>query len=82
VRDTAERVGVLERAVQLCVEDGAGLAGFVSAGVADRLLALLVCPAGAVGDGVAVVVGEKVADDRFERVQLAGRGSMSPARKS
>jgi hypothetical protein len=38
----------------------------------------LVCPAGAVGDHVWVVVGEEVADDRFEGVQLPGRGVHQP----
>ena len=70
----AERVGVLERALEFGVEDGVELSGFVAAGVADWLLAVLVGPAGAVGDHVAVVAGEEVADDRFERVQLAGGG--------
>ena len=46
----------------------------VAAGVADGLLALAVGPAGAVGDQLAVVAGEQVADDRFERVQLAVGG--------
>jgi hypothetical protein len=46
----------------------------VAAGVADWLLAVLVRPAGAVGDHVAVVAGEEVADDRLDRVQLAGGG--------
>ena len=63
---------------ELGVEDGVGLAGFVAAGVADWLLAVLVGPAGAVGDDVAVVVGEEVADDRFERVELAGGGVDEP----
>ena len=70
--------GSVERALQLGVEDGVGLSGFVAAGVADWLLAVLVGPAGAVGDDVAVVVGEEVADDRFERVQLAGCGVHEP----
>jgi len=82
VRDAAEGVRVVERAVQLGVEDGVDLSGFVAAGVTDWLLAFLVCPACTVGDDVAVVVGEEVADDRFERVELAGVGSMSPARRS
>ena len=76
--DAAERVGVLERALEFGVEDGVDLSGLVPAGVADRLLAVLVGPAGAVGDDVAVVVGEQVADDRFERVQLAGGGVHQP----
>ena len=64
--------------MHLGVEDGVGLAGFVAAGVADWLLAVLVGPAGAVGDHVAVVLGEEVADDRFERVELAGCGVEEP----
>ena len=76
--DAAERVGVGERAVELGVEDRVDLAGFVAAGVADGLLAFLVGPAGAVGDHVAVVVGEEVADDLLERVQLAGGGVDQP----
>lgn len=44
----------------------------MAASVADRLLALLVGPAGAVGDHVPVVLGEQDADDGLERVQLAG----------
>ena len=78
LRDAAEGVGVLERALEFGVEDRVGLAGFVAAGVADWLLAVLVGPAGAVGDHVAVVLGEEVADDRFERVQLAGGGVDEP----
>ena len=78
LRDAAERVRVVERALEFGVEDRVGLAGFVAAGVADRLLAFVVGPAGAVGDHVAVVAGEEVADDRFERVQLAGGGVHEP----
>ena len=78
MRDAAEWVGVLERALEFGVEDRVGLAGFVAAGVCDWLLALLVCPACAVGDDVAVVVGEEVAEDRFECVQLAGCGVHEP----
>ena len=63
LRDPAQRVWVLERALELGVEDRVGLAGLVAAGVADRLLALVVGPAGAVGDQVAVVADEQVADD-------------------
>ena len=72
--DPAQRVGVVERVLEFGVEDGVGVAGLVAAGVADRLLALLVGPAGAEGDHVAVVGGEQVADDRLERLKLAGRG--------
>jgi hypothetical protein len=50
----------------------------VAAGVADLLLTLVVGPACAVGDHVAVVAGEQVADDRLERVQLAGGGVHQP----
>jgi hypothetical protein len=54
LRDPAQRVGVVERVLEFGVEDGVGVAGLVSAGVADGLLALLVGPAGAEGDHVAV----------------------------
>jgi hypothetical protein len=37
-------------------------------------LAVVVGPAGAVGDHVRMVMGEQVADDRSQRVQLAGGG--------
>ena len=76
--DAAERVGVGERAVELGGEDRVDVAGFVAAGVADGLLAFLVGPAGAVGDQLAVVVGEEVADDLLERLQLAGGGVDQP----
>ena len=72
--DAAQRVGVLERAVQFGVKDRVDLSGFVAAGVADELLAVVVGPAGAVGDHVRMVVGEQVADDRLERLQLARGG--------
>jgi hypothetical protein len=78
VRDAAEWVWVVERAMELSVDDRVDLPGFVAAGVADRLLAVLVCPACAVGDDVAVVMGEEMADDRFERVKLAGGGVREP----
>ena len=74
LRDSAERVGVVERSLQLGVEDRVGVTGFVASGVADGLLALAVAPAGAVGDHLAVVAGDQVADDRLERVQLAVGG--------
>jgi hypothetical protein len=72
VRDAAHGVWVLERALEFGAEDGVGLAGFVAAVLADRLLVVVVGPAGALGDHVGVLLGEEVADDRFERVQLAG----------
>ncbi|HYB25297.1 MAG TPA: hypothetical protein VEF89_01645, partial [Solirubrobacteraceae bacterium] len=81
LRDAAQRVWVLERALELRVEDRVGLAGFVAAGIADWLLAVLVGPAGAVGDDVAVVVGEEVADDRLKCVELAGGGVDEPGAK-
>jgi hypothetical protein len=71
-------VRVVERALEFRVEDRVGLPRLAAAGIADRLLAVLVCPAGAVGDHVPVVAGEEVADDRFERVQLAGCGVHEP----
>ena len=46
----------------------------MAAGVADGLLALAVAPAGAVGDQLALVAGEQVADDRLERLQLRVAG--------
>ena len=46
-------------------------ARLVAAGVADGPLALGVGPAGAVGDQLAVVADEQVADDLPERVELA-----------
>jgi len=66
--------GVVERVLEFGVEDRVGVAGLVSAGVADRLLALLVGPAGAERDDLSVVGGEQVADDRLERLELGGRG--------
>ena len=41
--DAAQRVGVVERALQLGVKDRVGVAGFVAAGVADGLLAVDAC---------------------------------------
>jgi hypothetical protein len=41
-------------------------------------LAVGVGPARAVGDDVAVVTGEQVADDRAQRVELAGGGIDQP----
>ena len=60
--------------MELGVEDGVDVARFVAAGVADGLLAFAVGPAGAVGDQLAVVAGEQLADDRLERVQLVVGG--------
>ena len=76
--DAAQRVGVGERALELGVEDRVGLARLVAAGVADGLLALGVGPAGAVGDHLAVVAGEQLADDLAERVELAVGGVDQP----
>ena len=42
LRDPAERVGVVERALQFGVEDRVDMSGFVASGVADRLLAFAV----------------------------------------
>ena len=72
--DAAQRVGVVERALEFGVDDRVDLARLVAAGVADGLLAFGVGPAGAVGDHVAVVAGEQVADDRAQRVELGGGG--------
>jgi hypothetical protein len=54
--------------------------GFVAAGVADGLVAFPVAPGRAVGDDLAAMPGEQVADDGIERVQLASGRSMSQAR--
>ena len=72
--DRAQRVGVCERALEFGVGDRVGLARLVAAGVADGLLAFAVAPAGAVGDQLALVAGEQVADDRLERLQLGVGG--------
>jgi hypothetical protein len=53
----------------------------MAAGVANGLLALGVGPAGAVGDQLAVVADEQVADDLLERLELAVAGVISPARR-
>ena len=68
--DAAQRVGVFEGALQFGVDDRVDLSGLVAAGVADRLLAVGVGPAGTGGDHVAVLGGEQVANDRRERAQL------------
>ena len=68
--DAAQRIGVVERALQFGVDDRVDLPRLVSAGVADGLLAVGVGPAGAVGDHLAVVAGDQVAHDRLHRVQL------------
>jgi hypothetical protein len=70
VRDAAQRVGILERALKLAVEDRVDLAGLVAAGVADEPLARGIGPAGSVGDQLAVVADEQSADDLPERVEL------------
>ena len=61
--DPAQRVGFVERSLQFGGDDRVGVARFVVAAVADRLLPLAVGPAGAVGDHLPVVVGDQVADD-------------------
>ena len=53
--DAAQRVGVVEGALQFRVGDCVDLARLAAAGVADGLLAVGVGPAGAVGDHVAVL---------------------------
>jgi hypothetical protein len=63
LRDAAEWVGVCERALELSVEDRVELARLVAACVADGLLAFGVGPTGAVGDQLAVVADEQLADD-------------------
>ena len=63
---------------ELGVDDRVGLARLVPAGVADRALAFGVGPAGAVGDQLAVVADEQLADDLPERVELAVAGVDQP----
>jgi hypothetical protein len=76
--DAAQRVGIAQRALQLGVDDRVDVAGFAAAGVADRLLALGVGPAGAVGDHLGVAGG--VAADRAQGVELlGGRGGQAGA---
>jgi hypothetical protein len=67
LRDAAQRVGLLERALELGFDDGVDLPWLVAAGVADALLAVGVGPAGAVGDHVVVVAGDQVASVRRDR---------------
>jgi hypothetical protein len=78
LRDAAQRVRVPERALELSVEDRVELARLVAAGVADGLLALGVGPTGAVGDQLAVMAEEQVADDLPERLKLAVAGVHQP----
>jgi hypothetical protein len=74
--DAAQRVGLVEGAPQLGGDDRVDGLRIVPAGLADRALALGVGPAGAVGDHVAVVARQEVADDRAQRVEPgAGEGS-------
>ena len=72
--DAAQRVGLVERALQFGVDDRVDGHRLVPAALADGPLAFGVGPAGAVGDHVAVVAGEQVADDRAQRVELGGGG--------
>ena len=72
--DASERVGVVERAFELGVDDCVELARFVAAGVADGLLAFGVGPAGAVGDQLAVLADEESADDLGECAELGVGG--------
>ena len=69
LRDPAERVGVGERSLELGVGDRVQVVRLVASGVAHGLLAFGVGPAGAVGDQLAVVADQQVADDLPERVQ-------------
>jgi hypothetical protein len=55
-------LGVVERALELGFDDRIDGRGFVSAGVAGRLLAFGIGPAGTVGDRLAVVTDEQPAD--------------------
>jgi hypothetical protein len=57
--DAAQRIRVGERALELGLDDRVDPTPLVPAGVPDRLLALGVGPAGAVGDHVAVVAREQ-----------------------
>ena len=63
LRDPAQWIGVGECALELGVEDRVGVARLVATGVADGLLAFGVGPAGVVGDQLAVVADQQVADD-------------------
>ena len=65
-----QRVGVLERALELGVDDRVDVARFAAAGVADGLLALGVGPAGAVGDQLRVLLAQQPADDLAQRAEL------------
>jgi hypothetical protein len=76
--DRAQRVGVCERALEFGVGDRVGLARLVAARVADGPLVFAVAPAGPVGDQLALVAGEQVADDRLERLQLGVGGVDQP----
>ena len=69
--DPAQRVGVVDRPLELGVDDRVNVPGFVAAGVADGALAPGVGPAGAVGDQLAVVAAAQPADDLGERAELA-----------
>ena len=80
--DPAERVGVVERALEFGVEDRVGVAGLVAAGVADGLLAFLVGPAGAVGDHIAVVSASRWQTICLRACSWPAVGSISPARMS
>ena len=74
LRDPAQRIAVIERARKLGVDDRVDLARLQAPGVPDRLLAFLVCPAGAVGDDLAVVLCEQVTADRLQRAELTVPG--------
>ena len=70
--DAVQRVGVLEGAPQLLVDDRVDVAGLAAAGVADTLLALSVGRAGAVGDQLRVGLAQQPADDSAQRAELVG----------
>lgn len=72
--DAPQRVRVGERALELRVDDRAGVAGLVAPSVAHGALALVVGPAGAVGDDLSVVADEPPPEDLPERVQLGFSG--------
>ena len=63
LRDAPEGVRVLERSLELGLDDDVGVAGLVASGFADRPLSLGVGPAGSVGDQLAVVSNQQPADN-------------------
>ena len=72
--DSAYRVWVGERALELGVDDCVDMGGFMAAGVADGPLALGVGPARSVGDQLPVVADEQPADDVPDGAKLRFAG--------